>query len=71
MDVCLKNKYIGNKGQARDSCYGIVFNIIPVFVWLLNITGIYTIWHYGHYNNLFNNNYPSFGSPLISLIIKT
>ena len=34
MDVHLKNQYTGSKGQARDSCYGIIFNIIPVFIWL-------------------------------------
>ena len=43
MDVCLKIKYIVSKGQDRDSHWGVIFNIFPLFIWLQNKIYIYTI----------------------------
>ena len=34
MDVHLKNNFIESKAQARDSCYGIIFIISHVVIWL-------------------------------------
>ena len=53
MNVHLKNKYIGSKSQARDSCYNIIINKVQALIWLYNITCIYTIWHNDHYRKLF------------------